>query len=273
MGDLALVDWNTAVVNFKKLNCNHAFDYNSDIDDMACVHCGKSLEIVKFEMDGPQPFASPADFAKRARGCKLCPALVASRTRVVLPEGGLIPPVKILFVGEAPGRDEDAEGRPFVGASGDLLREALGEQGFIQPDTMQLLNCAITNTVMCRPKENRNPNHFEIRNCRHYLDYVVETLNPWMLCALGRIAMWEVIPSQAGMSITGSRRLYWNDDLKRPAAAMPHPSFFLRRMEDEGARAYEDWQRHITRVIELLNTEVYEEYQHRGVPWPGGNPS
>jgi len=111
--------------------------------------------------------------------CERCPALVDSRSRIVNgfgPEGA-----ELLFVGEGPGEQEDAEGEPFVGRSGAILDEVLRDYGLARKDVR------ITNCVKCRPPDNRDPNHTELANCRDYLEAEIAAVDPTVVIALGKV--------------------------------------------------------------------------------------
>ncbi|MFB6106693.1 MAG: uracil-DNA glycosylase family protein [Halobacteriaceae archaeon] len=111
--------------------------------------------------------------------CERCPRLVEARSRIV---NGVGPAdAAILFVGEAPGATEDEQGEPFVGRSGGVLDEALGEYGLARRDVR------ITNCVRCRPPENRDPRAAERANCRSYLDREVAAVDPDLVVALGKV--------------------------------------------------------------------------------------
>jgi len=109
--------------------------------------------------------------------CPLCPELVANRTNVVVGEGSNHP--KVIFVGEAPGKFEDEQARPFIGKSGQILRKTLKELGFKDEDFY------ITNVVKCRPPGNRDPTYTEAKNCFPYLKLQLEKLKPKVICSLG----------------------------------------------------------------------------------------
>jgi DNA polymerase len=111
--------------------------------------------------------------------CTACPALVESRSRIV--DGVGPADAALLFVGEAPGRNEDEGGEPFVGRSGDVLDAALRDAGVARADVR------ITNCVRCRPPENRDPTAEELSNCRGYLDAEVERVDPELVVALGKV--------------------------------------------------------------------------------------
>ena len=113
------------------------------------------------------------------RGCERCPALVESRTRIV---NGVGPATaSLLFVGEAPGQEEDAKGEPFVGRSGAILDEVLRDSGLARADVR------ITNCVRCRPPDNRDPYASELEHCRDYLETEINAVDPTVVITLGRV--------------------------------------------------------------------------------------
>ncbi|MFD1513241.1 uracil-DNA glycosylase [Halomarina rubra] len=111
--------------------------------------------------------------------CERCPALCESRSRIVNGDGP--EDAALLFVGEAPGAQEDAEGKPFVGRSGDVLHEALRERGLARSDVR------ITNCVRCRPPDNRDPHKEELTNCRGYLETELARVDPDLVVTLGKV--------------------------------------------------------------------------------------
>ena len=111
--------------------------------------------------------------------CTRCDGLVASRSRIVNGTGD--PDADLLFVGEAPGATEDEEGEPFVGRSGDVLGDALADQGLGRADVR------ITNCARCRPPDNRDPKSEELENCREWLDTEIERVDPDLTVALGKV--------------------------------------------------------------------------------------
>jgi len=111
--------------------------------------------------------------------CERCPALVASRSRIV---NGVGPDdADLLFLGEAPGQQEDEGGEPFVGRSGDVLDEALRDAGLSRADVR------ITNCVRCRPPDNRDPHKEELSNCRGYLEAEIAAVDPDLVVTLGKV--------------------------------------------------------------------------------------
>ncbi|MFQ5920882.1 MAG: uracil-DNA glycosylase [Nitrososphaerales archaeon] len=139
------------------------------------------------------PKDSVDSIADEVRTCTLC-RLSQNRTNAVPGEGNSL--AKIMFIGEAPGRSEDEQGRPFVGAAGKLLTEALQEAGLAREDVF------ITNVVKCRPPSNRVPAEEERSACRPYLERQIKLINPRIICVLGRTAYESLL---GGGSITSNR--------------------------------------------------------------------
>lgn len=111
--------------------------------------------------------------------CEQCPELCDSRSRIVNGTGATDAPV--LFVGEGPGANEDEQGEPFVGRSGDVLDSALRDRGLTRRDVR------ITNCVRCRPPENRDPTANELRNCREHLHREIDLVDPELIVTLGKV--------------------------------------------------------------------------------------
>lgn len=156
-----------------------------------------------------------AEIASEVSVCEKC-RLCKARKRAVPGEGN--PHTRIMFIGEGPGRNEDEQGRPFVGPAGRLLEEALAGIGLTRADVF------ITNVVKCRPPENRDPNPDEIAACNNYLDRQIEALDPQVIVTLGRFSMAKFFPGQKismihGRAKPGRKRLY---------IAMYHPAAALR---------------------------------------------
>src|SRR5947209_5798825 len=108
--------------------------------------------------------------ARRVATCPLCRALVENRTAPVFGEGKL--GAKLLLVGEAPGRQEDKQGRPFVGPAGKMLDELLDKAGLARGDVY------LTNIIKCHPPKNRTPYQYEIANCLPYLQQQIALVRP-----------------------------------------------------------------------------------------------
>ena len=124
--------------------------------------------------------------------CQRCPDLVDSRNRIV---NGVGPAdADLLFVGEGPGQNEDQQGEPFVGRSGSVLDEALGEAGVLREEVR------ITNCVRCRPPENRDPTKEELANCRGYLDEEIATVEPSVVVTLGKVPSEHLLDRSVGIT-------------------------------------------------------------------------
>jgi uracil-DNA glycosylase family 4 len=131
--------------------------------------------------------------ATEVRGCPLC-KLARSRKNAVPGEGQIS--AKIMFIGEAPGRNEDEKGKPFVGAAGRILDNLLKKAGIERSQVF------ITNIVKCRPPNNRVPEEDELIACRPYLDRQIAIIKPKVICILGRTAYASIL---GGSSISANR--------------------------------------------------------------------
>lgn len=131
----------------------------------------------------------------RVRSCQRCP-LAQTRTLSVPGEGPLN--ADVMLIGEAPGANEDKQGRPFVGQAGQFLEELLAAGGLKRQDVY------ICNVLKCRPPANRDPAPDEIAACGDYLDEQVELVDPLVLVTLGRFSMAKYFPQQTISRIHGS---------------------------------------------------------------------
>jgi len=167
-----------------------------------------------------------------ARACTRCPQLAAGRTTVVFGSGNA--DADLMFVGEAPGANEDQQGLPFVGQAGKLLDKLLGEIGMARDDVF------IANCLKCRPPGNRDPQPSEIDNCRDYLLRQIELIEPSVICTLGNFSTKLLRDDPAGITrvhgqpevrVLGSRavRLY---PIFHPAAALYTPRMLETLRED-----------------------------------------
>jgi DNA polymerase len=156
--------------------------------------------------------------ASTVRKCTDCP-LSGGRTHAVPGEGN--PQADVMFIGEAPGSQEDRQGRPFVGPAGKLLDGLLASIGTNREDVF------IANMVKCRPPGNRDPAPAELAACTKYLDRQIELVNPKLIVTLGRFAFGRNFP---GEGITKARgRLREKDG--RKIFPVLHPAAVLRRDE------------------------------------------
>jgi uracil-DNA glycosylase family 4 len=139
---------------------------------------------------------------EEARGCTRCPQLAAARHSVVFGAGNA--DADLMFVGEAPGANEDKQGLPFVGQAGQLLEQLLGEIGLQRSDVF------IANVLKCRPPGNRDPLPAEIANCQDYLFRQLDLIRPKVVCTLGNFST-KLLRADPGTGIT---RLHGRDEIR-----------------------------------------------------------
>ncbi|MCS7239449.1 MAG: uracil-DNA glycosylase [Thermoguttaceae bacterium] len=134
-----------------------------------------------------------AELSRRVSQCKRCPELVRNRTQTVFADGS--PESKLVFVGEAPGAEEDKQGLPFVGRAGQLLTDIITKgMGLRREDVY------ICNVIKCRPPENRTPTPTEVANCREYLEEQLTLVRPRFICCLGSVAAQRILGSKQSMT-------------------------------------------------------------------------
>jgi DNA polymerase len=172
----------------------------------------------------PQTAAERAaleEIDRQVRACTLCP-LHRLRTNAVPGEGDFS--AELMFIGEGPGRDEDAQGRPFVGRAGQLLRKIIAAMTFREDEVY------IANMVKCRPPDNRVPHHEEIEACSPYLIRQIELIRPRVIVVLGKTPTDYFAPGREGMTV---RRGKFGDYRGIPVMPTFHPSYLVR---NEGNR-------------------------------------
>lgn len=155
-------------------------------------------------------------FKERVLQCKRC-ALHRERKQVVFGCGKLTSP--IVFVGEAPGYEEDLQGEPFVGRAGRLLTESLEKLGILRQDVY------IANIIKCRPPANRQPRLDEITICFPYLKKQIGFINPKLVCALGGVAAQTLLSTDLPMTKLRGKLL---DHQGMKIFCMFHPAYILR---------------------------------------------
>ena len=164
-------------------------------------------------------------------GCVRC-RLWKSRTNVVFGEGN--PSARLMFIGEGPGKDEDEQGRPFVGESGKLLTRII-EKGM----GLKREDVYICNVIKCRPPANRDPKNEEVASCMEYLIKQIELVSPEMICILGSVAGRALMGRD--FKIT-SERGQWLSFRGIPAIATFHPSYILRNPDQERQNKAKVWE-------------------------------
>jgi DNA polymerase len=155
--------------------------------------------------------------AEQVAQCTRCAELAATRTRTVFGEGAL--DAEICFIGEAPGADEDATGRPFVGAAGQLLNRIIAACGMKREEVY------ICNILRCRPPGNRLPLPDEAAHCREWLEKTLEQVRPKYICCLGACAAQNLLDTKLSI---GKLRSQFRDYQGIPVLCTYHPAYLLR---------------------------------------------
>ena len=139
----------------------------------------------------PKPHIPLEEIRAQVEGCRRCP-LADGRTQTVFGVGN--PSARVLIVGEAPGKNEDLQGEPFVGAAGKFLNELLGIAGLRREDVF------IANVLKCRPPGNRDPRPEEIELCTPYLREQTRTINPEFIVTLGNFSTKFILKTEVGIT-------------------------------------------------------------------------
>jgi len=198
----------------------------------------------------PSKSAALAQLRERALQCVKCPNLVASRTQVVFGVGNI--EAELMFVGEAPGADEDAQGEPFVGLAGQLLTKMIQAMGLTRDRVY------IANILKCRPDMpanstgNRKPTPEEMQTCIPYLHAQIDLIQPKVLVALGGTAMEGLLNKSGIMKLRG----HWHTYRGTPLMPTYHPAYLLRNQSfAEKRKVWED----LLAVMEKLALPISEK--------------
>jgi len=210
-------------------------------------------------------FAAPADtqtgsaskaerlapIRARVLVCTRCPHLAASRTQTVFGTGN--PDAELMFIGEAPGADEDAQGEPFVGRAGQLLTRIIETMGFARDEVY------IANVLKCRPdmpagvSGNRPPTLDEMQTCLPYLAEQIDVVQPKVLVALGATAVEGLLRTRGTMR---DLRGKWHSHHETPLMVTYHPSYLLRNQSPaEKRKVWDD----MLLVLERLDRPISEK--------------
>ena len=190
----------------------------------------------------------------RVSVCTKCPNLASSRTQTVFGVGN--PDADIMFVGEAPGADEDAQGEPFVGRAGQLLTKIIKAMGFTRAEVY------IANILKCRPDVpagsfgNRAPTPREMQTCRPYLMEQIDIIKPKVIVALGAVAVEGLLGTRAPMRELRGR---WDSFNGTPLMVTYHPAYLLRNQSpSEKRKVWED----MMQVLERLEKPISEKQRN-----------
>jgi uracil-DNA glycosylase len=191
-----------------------------------------------------------AALREAALTCLRCPHLARSRTQVVFGVGNL--EAELMFVGEAPGADEDIRGEPFVGRAGQLLTKIIEAMGFRRSDVY------IANVLKCRPdmppgiSGNRKPTAEEMKTCLPWLQKQIELIKPRAMVALGATALEGLLGATTAVNKVRGR---WLDFHGIPVMATYHPAYLLRNQSvTEKRKVWED----MLQVLERLGKPISE---------------
>jgi DNA polymerase len=186
------------------------------------------------------PALEPAwePLAAEVRACTKC-GLHATRTQTVFGVGNRR--AQWLFVGEAPGADEDRQGEPFVGRAGQLLNAMITALGLKREEVY------IANILKCRPPNNRDPQVEEVEQCEPYLIRQIELIRPKLIVALGRHAAHSLLKTDLALARLRGQRLSYQDI---PLVVTYHPAYLLRTPSDK-RKAWDDLRRARTLMREL----------------------
>ena len=189
--------------------------------------------------------------SERVSVCINCPHLARSRTQTVFGIGN--PDADVMFIGEAPGADEDAQGEPFVGRAGQLLTKIIETMGFDRREVY------IANVLKCRPDMpagipgNRPPTPEEMQTCLPYLARQIEIIQPRVLVALGATAVEGLLGSRGTMR---DLRGKWHSYSETPLMITYHPSYLLRNQApSEKRKVWED----MLQVLERLERPITDK--------------
>ncbi len=209
---------------------------------------------VKAKVSSTDKAPKMAAMRERVLVCEKCTHLASTRTQVVFGVGNL--DAELMFVGEAPGADEDLQGEPFVGKAGQLLTKIIETMGFQRDEVY------IANVLKCRPDMpagstgNRKPTSPEMQTCLPYLRQQIEIIQPRAMVALGATAMEGLTGSVEPMNRLRGR---WHEFEGIPLMATYHPAYLLRNQSlSEKRKVWED----MLLVLERLGKPISEKQRN-----------
>jgi DNA polymerase len=183
----------------------------------------------------PAPPETLEDIQQELGDCRRC-RLHSGRSKIVFGDGS--PHARLVFVGEGPGADEDAQGLPFVGRAGQLLTQMIDNTARREGIPIQRKDVYICNVVKCRPPENRTPEPDEMETCGQFLFRQLAALRPKAICALGATAAKVLLGRKEGVTRLRGNWFQWSDI---PVMVTYHPSYLLRPYNQNAKReAWED---------------------------------
>jgi len=200
-------------------------------DVAAAPRAAPNVPLPPLEPDGDSLLQIREDIGD-CRRCRLCEA----RSKIVFGSGD--EHARLVFVGEGPGADEDAQGLPFVGRAGQLLTQMIDNTASKEGIPISRADVYICNVVKCRPPENRTPQPDEMEMCGQFLARQLVAIQPKAICALGSTAAKALLATKDGVTRLRNRWHKWRDI---PVIVTYHPSYLLRAYNVEAKReAWED---------------------------------
>ena len=216
--------------------------------------CASRLSLERLQFVVPNKANLLAPVRERVRVCTKCPHLACSRTQTVFGVGN--PDAELMFIGEAPGVDEDKQGEPFVGRAGQLLTKIIETMGFTRREVY------IANILKCRPDTspgsfgNRPPSPREMQTCRPYLVEQIDVIEPKVLVALGAVAVEGLLGTRGTMRELRGR---WHSYNGTPLMITYHPAYLLRNQApSEKRKVWED----MLQVLERLEKPITEKQRN-----------
>jgi len=188
------------------------------------------------------------ELSKSLHNCQLCKLAKLGRTQVVFGVGN--PHASVMFVGEAPGFNEDQKGEPFVGAAGKLLNDLL------QSADLSRDQIYIANVIKCRPPNNRDPEPDEVETCKPFLLQQIQMIRPKLVCTLGNWATQTLLERKVGITKVKAQPFYMKDfvlfPLLHPAAAL-HQGNLLDTLKEDFKKLKEFLDKN-TKLVEPTTT-------------------
>ncbi|MFW6189343.1 MAG: uracil-DNA glycosylase [Planctomycetota bacterium] len=197
------------------------------------------VDVLMAPREGPSPDVTEGleEVEREVMSCTRCD-LHRTRTQGVLHRGD--PNAELMFIGEAPGAEEDRRGEPFVGPAGQLLDRMIFAMGLGRDEVY------VTNILKSRPPGNRDPRAGEIEACRPYLERQIDLVQPRVICTLGRPAGNTMLESNRSM---GSMRGRWHEYRGIPLMPVYHPAYLLRSPSQK-AKTWRDLKKIVIALAE-----------------------
>lgn len=249
----------TALQKFREKNDRAPRASRSALARLQAASAAPSARVARASpTEGPIHAPNKADLLavvrERVVTCTKCKHLACSRTQTVFGVGN--PDADLMFIGEAPGADEDEQGEPFVGRAGQLLTRILKAMNFAREDVY------IANILKCRPDMpagsfgNRPPTPTEMQTCRPYLVEQIDIIRPSVLVALGAVAVEGLLGTRAAMRELRGR---WHTYNSIPLMITYHPAYLLRNQApSEKRKVWED----MLQVLERLEQPISERQRN-----------